>query len=402
MSTLAVYSTIGGEEGPFQSGNPITLQADLVEDTSPVEPATVTFNLRTANDQVTTYTWTVDEEVTNPSPGQYLCNLPTTWLPGQTYANVVTTDPDITVPGEFYVIPSSVIPPVEAPGPQMPPCTSWLAGEDLVGLLGSQGLSPVQLDAAAVAASMLAFEGLGRRFPGLCGPVTVRPCQEGGCGEGFAGWGGFGSWVWTWGYWEGSWGFGPGWGWGNQSNGRRCSCGYDSNVLLAGYPVSQVTQVKLDGNVMPTTFTDGSPTYRLDNWKYLTRLTDPDNPTVPLHWPRCQRLDLPDTSAGTWSVTYLYGAQPPPLAIEGAKQLASNLMLAMNGTACQLPANVRSAVRQGATFERITPLAEELRTGATGMFLWDAAVAAYNPYGLRRPASVFSPDTPFPVRIGNE
>ena len=394
-------------QGPYQSGNPITLQADFTQlvgtTPEPVDPATVVFNLRTPNDTVTTYTFGVDDEVTNPETGTYLCELPTTWLPGQTYYNAVAASPDITLPGEFYVIPSSVVPPATAPGPQMPPCTSWLAGEDLVGLLGSTGLSPVQLDAAAVTASMLMFELSGRRFTGLCGPVTVRPCQEGGCGEGFGGWGGTGGFWWTWGMWAGSLRFGPDWGWGNDSNGRRCSCGYDSNVLLAGYPVSQVLEVKIDGNVLPTTFADsGAPTYRLDQWKYLTRLTDPANPTTPLYWPNCQRLDLPDTSPSTFSVTYQFGVAPPPLGIEAAKQVASNVMLAMNGTACQLPANVRSAVRQGASFERITPLAEELRTGATGMFLLDAFLAAYNPYALRRQPAIWSPDTTYPVRVGNE
>ena len=65
-------------------------------------------------------------------------------------------------------------------------------------------------------------------------------------------------------------------------------------------------------------------------------------------------------------MTYQYGVAPPPPALEAAKQLASNVMLAMNAQACQLPANIRSAVRQGATFERITPLAQELKAGRPG------------------------------------
>lgn len=395
-------SSLPAGQGPYMSGNPITLEALFVQDTTPVDPATVVFNLRTPDDNLTTYTFGVDEEVTNPTVGEYLCQLPTTWLPGQTYYEAVATNPDVTLPGEFYVVASSVIVPATAPGPQMPPCTSWLAGEDLVGLLGSNGLSPVQLDAAAVSASMLMFELSGRRWVGLCGPVTVRPCPSGGCGEG-AGWAGLGGSWWSWGYWEGSWGYGPGWGWGNSYSGRRCGCGYDSNIQLAGYPVTQVTQVKIGGQILPTTFVDsGAPTYRLDEWKYLTRLSDPSNPSDPLYWPRCQRLDLEDDQPGTFSVSYIYGVAPPPLGIEAARQIASQLMLAMNGQACQLPNNIRSAVRQGASFERITPLAEELRTGGTGMFLVDAFLAAYNPYALRRAPSVFSPDAPFPSRVGAE
>lgn len=398
MSSIEDYGTVSGEPGPYQSGNPITLRATFVEGTSPVDPATVVFNILQGGRTLTTYTYGTDDEVEKIGVGEYVCNLPNPWAPFQSYYEAVSTVPAITVPGEFLIEPSSVIPPVGAPGPVMPPCTAWLAGKDLVGLTGSQGLDPQQLDNAAVIVSMLGFECLGRRWSGLCGPVTVRPCQPGGCGNGLSGWG---SWVWTWGYWEGSWGYG--WGWGNDNRGLQCGCGYDSHVELAGYPVSQVTQVKIGGSVLPATFADsGAPTYRLDEWRYLTRLSDPDNPNIALHWPRCQRLDLDDDQPGTWSVSYLYGVTPPPPALEAARQLASQVMLAMVGQACQLPNNVRTLVRQGATIERITPLATELKTGATGMLLWDAAIAAYNPNGLRRPPSVFSPDLKFPVRVGNE
>ena len=393
-------STLPAGQGPYSSGNPITLEASFVEGTSPVDPATVVFNIRTPDDALTIYTFGVDGNVTNPSVGVYLCLLPTNWLPGQSYYEAVAAGPDVTLPGEFYVIPSSVIPPAQAPGPKMPPCTSWLAGEDLVGLIGSSGLSPVQLDSAGVIVSMLGYECFGRRWIGLCGPVTVRPPTRGGYGAG--GDVGYGNVWWSYGYWEGSWGYGPGCGWSDQAgNGRKLA--YASSVDLAGYPVSQVTQVKIDGNVLPTTFTDsGAPTYRLDNWRYLTRLSDPDDPTNALYWPLLQRGDLDDNQPGTWSISYTYGVAPPPPALEAARQLASNVMLAMNGQACQLPANVRTVVRQGATIERITPLATELRTGATGMILWDAAIAAYNPNALRRPPSIWSPDLTYPVRVGNE
>lgn len=389
-------------QGPYMSGNPITLEALFVHDTSPVDPATVVFNLRLPDDTLVTYTYGVDDEVTNPSVGEYLCALPTTWLPGQTYYEAVATNPDVTLPGEFYVVASSVIVPALPPGPRMPPCTSWLAGEDLVGLLGSNGLTPVQLDAAAVIVSMLGYECFGRRWIGLCGPVTVRPPSRVGYGYGgIAGWGGFGDAWFSWGWWSGDWGYGPGCSWGSGASGRALTS--TSSVQLAGYPVTQITQVKIDGNILPTTFSDsGAPTYRLDNWRFLTRLSDPSNPTNPLYWPPLQRGDLDDDQPQTWSISYQYGVAPPPPVLEACKQLAQNVMLAMNGTACQLPANIRSAVRQGASFERITPLSEELRTGSTGMFLWDSAIAAYNPYALRRTATAWSPDDPFPVRVGNQ
>lgn len=281
------------------------------------------------------------------------------------------------------------------PGPTLPPCESWITADDLAGCV-----SPVD-DATrtevAVIASMLGYELSGRQFPGVCGPVTVRPCRQGGCQTGLAGWG---SWQWSWGYWSGDWGYG--WFWGNEDGGRLCSCGYDSKVELAGYPVSEITEVKIDGNVLPPVFGDGSPQYRLDEWRYLTRLSDPASPDSPLHWPACQRLDFEDTQPGTWSVSYTYGVAPPPLGVEAAKQLGCQLLLAISGQPCQLPANATEMARQGNRIQRITPLAKMLRAGATGLLMVDAFLAAYNPAGLRRRPAVFSPDIPFPVRVGNE
>lgn len=383
-------------QGPYQSGNPITLDAEFVEATTLANPDTVVFNLRRADDTLQTYTFGVDGNVTNPSVGRFLCALPTNWLPGQTYYEAVATNPDVTLPGEFYVIPSSVIVPAQAPGPKMPPCTAWIAGEDLASGPGAVGATPVQLDAIAVTASMLMFELSGRQWSGLCGPVTVRPCREGGCSVGWFS----GGWQWSWGYWSGDWGYG--WGWGNEDGGRLCSCGYDSKVDLAGYPVSQIVQVKIDGAVLPATYDDGSPAYRLDQWRYLTRLSDPDSPNMPLYWPLCQRLDLQDDQPGTWSVEYIYGVAPPPLGIEAAIQIGGQLLLAQAGKPCMLPSNVVQGTRQGASFQRVAPLAQALRAGGTGLVMVDAFLAAYNPKGLRRAPSVWSADTPFPVRVGNE
>ena len=111
---------------------------------------------------------------------------------------------------------------------------------------------------------------------------------------------------------------------------------------------------------------------------------------------------MQDDQPGTWSVKYRYGVAPPPAGIEAAKQLACQLLLAKSGKPCQLPSNVTQMVRQGNRIERITPLAQALRLGATGLTFVDLFIGTANPNQLRRQASVFSPDTPFPVRVGNE
>ncbi len=284
----------------------------------------------------------------------------------------------------------------DPPGPTLPPCGAWISGADLE-RCGSDASDDLK-DEAAVIASMVMYELSGRQFSGLCGPVTVRPARQ--CASGDPAGAISGGFSWSWGYWSGDWGYD--WGWGSASVGRMCSCGYDSFIELAGYPVREIVEVKLGGQVLAPVYGDGSPTYRLDQWRYLTRLSEPGNPPTQAHWPRCQRMDLQDDEPGTWSVTYSYGVDPPPLGAQAAIQIGCQVLLAMNGDACQLPNNVSQMVRQGNTIQRITPLAQILRAGGTGLFLVDAFLASYNPVGLRRRPSISSPDLPYPRRVGAE
>lgn len=385
----------------YQQGNPVTIVETFfdADGSTPEDPDDVTVRLRQPDDTLLTFLYGTDPEVTRLSAGVYQFAF---GVPSQVYeyhgdfVGTLASSVNWTLPFDFYVIPSSVVPDADPVGPRMPPCQAWISGDDIT-CNGSDALSKQQRDALAVMASMLMYELSGRQFSGLCGPVTVRPCQA-SCGRTW-GWG-TGGWSWSWGYWSGAWGYG--WFWGNEGGPRRCSCGYDSVIEIAGYPVTEITEVKINGQVLAPTFTDGSPTYRLDQWRYLTRLADPDQRDFPLHWPFCQRLDLQDDQPGTFSVSYRYGVPPPPLGIEAAKQIACQLMLAQSGQACTIPAKVTRIVRQGSTLDMVTPVAAILRAGGTGLFLVDSFIAAYNPNGLRRRPSVFSPDLPYPVRVGNE
>lgn len=387
---------------PYQQGNPVTVVEPFFGDdgSTLVDPDGVTVNVRQPDNTLVSFEYGVDAELTKLEDGVYQLAF---GVPSQVYeyhgefVGILGSSVNWTLPFDFYVIPSSVFPPAEPVGPKMPPCQAWISGDDIAGCSGASDLDQQGRDSIAVIASMLMFELTARRFYGICGPVTVRPCQS-GCGQswGFPSYGG-----WMWNFWSGDWG--RGWFWGNQDGPRQCGCGYSSVVELAGgAAVTQITEVKIGGVVLPTTFDDGAPTYRLDQWRYLTRLSDPANPSFPLHWPYCQRLDLEDDQPGTFSVSYLYGVAPPPLCIEAAKQIACQLILAQSGQACSIPAKVSRIVRQGATLDMITPLASALRSGSTGLFSVDAAIAAYNPAGLKRPPAVFSPDTNFPVRVGAE
>lgn len=392
--------TAAGTE--YQQGNPVTIVETFfaADGSTPEDPDTVTVRLREPDDTLLTFIYGTDAQVTKLSVGVYQFAFGVPPMPYEYHGDFVGTigsSVGWTLPFDFYVIPSSVVPPDPPPGPQMPPCQSWISGDDILGCSGADKLSKQERDALAVMASMLMFELSARQFSGICGPVTVRPCQ-GSCGTSWGG--GSGGWQWSWGYWSGSWGYGWYWGDGNGTV-RRCGCGWDSTIELAGYPVTEVTQVKIGGQVLAPTFLDGAPAYRLDQDRYLTRMTDPDTPNDPLHWPFCQRLDLDDDQPGTFAVSYRYGVAPPPLGIEAAKQIACQLLLAQTGQDCAIPAKVTRIVRQGATIDLVTPVATVLRAGGTGLVMVDAFIAAYNPSGLRRRPAVFTPDITFPVRIGN-
>jgi len=134
--------------------------------------------------------------------------------------------------------------------------------------------------------------------------------------------------------------------------------------------------------------------YRLDRNRYLARLADDDG--SPRFWPACQRLDVGDDAVGAWYVDYLSG-QPVPLpGVSAAAELACELYKACQGLDCMLPAGTTKVIRQNVTIERAPFISWGLQKGnwATGLPLVDAFLAAYNPAGLRRRPSVWSPDLP--------
>lgn len=283
--------------------------------------------------------------------------------------------------------------------PVLGPCVSWVTAAEVSACCpaANAGSDVSVLDAAAVAASQALFELSGRQFTGQCENNALRPFADGcGCwdwllspmspGAPQVAWGSFG-----WGFWGGGWG----WGW-DDCGSNYWGCGALSRARLPGYPVTQITEVKIDGAVI-------SPAeYRLDGWKYLTRLAASDG--TPQFWPACQRLDLDDTEVGTWSVSYLAGVDPPPLGVQAAAQLACQIFLACSGNAsCELPNGVTKIDRQGITIERAPFLAWGQKQGswATGLTLVDLFLSTYNPAGLRRRSAVWDPDlAPYAERVG--
>lgn len=274
---------------------------------------------------------------------------------------------------------SGTLPPIPAPddgGLQVGPCTAWTTTDEIALCCADveAGSDPDEFfEVGRDTASQELFQASGRIFSGLC-QKTVRPCQTGcGCSMQVLSrghvivhptWSGFG---WT-------------------CNDRPCGCVGLDTVKLSGYPVREIVQVKIDGDVVDP------DTYRLDGYRYLVRVRDPAEPETHLRWPSCQMLDLPDTEDGTFSVTYTYGQNPPLLGQLAAKQLACEIAKQCSGGDCALPTGVATITRQGVRFDRAFFRIDKT-TGAwrTGLAVVDAFLNTYNPNGLTRRPMISSP-----------
>lgn len=358
----------------FLSVDPVTEVATLAD------PTTVTFEVADPDGNVTAYVFGADPEVENPSVGIFLCRLSAAQVAqvgDWSYIAVGTGSVEVTSsPKVFTVLEPGVLPRAEPGRATLGPCTSWIDGTDVAACCRvDYGSNAYVLDQAAFEASMALYEISGRKFPGEC-ERTVRPCADRcGCFAGPVP--GFG---WQWATLPNGW-----WGWvrGDECGSQTCGCRPLSRVKLSGYPVHEILQVKIDGDAV-----DPSG-YRLDEWRYLTRLGDG-------RWPGCQDLTLPDDEPGTFSVTYRFGSEPPQLGRDAAAQIACQIFAACNpsGGDCVLPEAVTRVTRQGIEVERSLLANWFDETQGTGLVAVDLFLRAYaDGKGGRRPA-VFSPDVP--------
>lgn len=162
-----------------------------------------------------------------------------------------------------------------------------------------------------------------------------------------------------------------------------CSCTALSEVILPG-PVGDVLEVLLDGAVLDPT------AYRVDNGNRLVR-TDGGI------WPACQNMaaptvpadDAPDEALGTFEVTYYQGAAPDALSLWMAGLLAVEYFKACSSDkSCRLPNRLQSVARQGVTYN----IAFE-DDGTTGIREVDDYVRRLNPYHLKMPPVIVSPQS---------
>lgn len=108
-------------------------------------------------------------------------------------------------------------------------------------------------------------------------------------------------------------------------------------------------------------------------------------------WPTCQDLTLADTEDDTFSITVTYGRTPPTLVKMATATLACEFIKACVGQPCQLPQRIQSISRQGVTVGFLDPM-DFIQQGRTGIYLVDLAISKFNPKGLLKQASVYSPD----------
>ena len=162
-----------------------------------------------------------------------------------------------------------------------------------------------------------------------------------------------------------------------------------TEIVLPGYPVVSIDEVKIDGAVVP------SAQYRVDDWRKLVYLPPASGGVG--GWPCSQRLDRPDTDEGTFSVEYKWGAAPPAEGTTCAAILACQLAIACqpdpakNG--CRLPQRITNITRQGVSMAILDPLTlfGEGRTGLTEVDLWLDSLR----YGQKhRPAQITRPGKP--------
>ena len=255
------------------------------------------------------------------------------------------------------------------PGPSPGPCNAWVTNEQVALCCSADVGTDYDLyEDAAVSASRLLWEFSGRLYSGSC-DRTVRPCASRGCD----GWqvlsrGHVISWSdLTWTY---------------PDEATHCGCRALSRIKLSGYPVNEIIEVKIDGDVVDP------DTYRLDEWHYLTRKND-------LLWPGCQDLSRDDTEDGTFSVRYTYGQNPPQAGQDAAAELACEIYKSCHGQECALPVGATRVTRQAVVIEKLTFTAWGRQQGIwrTGIPSVDYFLNAYNPTGVRRRPAFWGPSS---------
>jgi hypothetical protein len=272
-------------------------------------------------------------------------------------------------------------------------CAPWITGADVVTRPSCAALDPGILESSAEIASEIVYALSGRQFNGGRCTATVRPVAT---PQGLRIWGLVGA-----GFYSAPYGLASGnslmagvpgqWGWldSHATNPK------PAHVDLGVYPVTSITQVLIDGVVIP------ADEYRLDNNRTLTRMlpTADAQATEVYGWPYTQRIDLPATEPGTFEVQFTYGVAPSNGGIQAAAVLAQQIALAAAGQTHRLPSRVTTVQRQGISAV-VMDTGDIIENGRTGLAEVDLWVKAVNPAKLVRRSQVWSPDLGRARRMG--
>jgi len=159
-----------------------------------------------------------------------------------------------------------------------------------------------------------------------------------------------------------------------------CECTTACEVDLPG-PVGRLDEVLLDGAVLDPA------DYEVHNGHLLVYT----GAATECPFPADQDLSKPVTDPGTFQVTYLNAHPVDSMGRQAVTVLAQELAKARTGRGCRLPTNVQTIARQGITMTIGTGTFPD---GTTGLREVDTYIALWNPGGLRRQATVWTPDQP--------
>jgi hypothetical protein len=379
--------------GAYTLGTAVTIRETFTVLGTPTDPTTVVFTVQGPDGVDTIYTFGIDGEVTHPAVGVYVLDLAPPPDPGVYFYSVTGTGSvEATGTGDFTVL-QSATDPAAVTWAVDGPCTPWCDANDIwiscgsptvtVGTGSDEEIVCVDMAPYAQMASWLLWELSGRLHSGRC-IRTVRPCGDNSCGfqvlsRGYVVWPS----DWYFGYSGYGW---NGWNWMYDHN-AGCGCIPLDRIDLAGYPVREILEVKIDGVVVPA-----QDNWRLDKRRFLTRMADADG--NPQYWPACQRLDEDDTEVGTFAVTYAYGQDPPLLGQMAAAQIGCEIYRDRIGEECKLPAGTVRVTRQGVTIDKLATLSwfrSSTSGWKTGLGVVDAFLNAINPYGLTRRPVMMAP-----------
>jgi hypothetical protein len=308
--------------------------------------------------------------------GQYLI----VWSNDGSFDPNTGASEDLTVSASILGL--SPLPPLTSdPSALGPPCSAWTSRAAVAACCeGFSDDTTEAQDAAIRAATEILYAVSNGLYSGECGPVTVRPCNQ-GCG--------------CW----GPWALGMDYSW-DPTRGRWacdthvCGCAPTSDVVLAGVPIREITEVLIDGVPLDP------DEYALMEPNRLVRMRDIAEPHRRLVWPGCQIMDLPETEEGTFAISYTYGADPPQAGRTAAAYLACEIWRGCGGGSgeCALPDDVTRVIRQGITIETTPIVAAALRSGSTGVQAIDSFVGGFATEKVVGRSSVWSPDLDYPRR----